>query len=733
MNPRKLGSWGRTVLSSLSLLAIGGCSDAGFEFQGETIGVVSQAMVGYYDGVDTSSGAALRATLHDAIDDHQWIPYTSSATDTWDVLDLADEDPNDPNNILDVYRNATFAKAGGGNSDYNREHTWPKSYGFPNQGSTNYPHNDCHQLFLSYDSYNSSRGNNLYDNCDAGCAEKPTDLNNTQGGGSGTYPGNSNWRATGVWETWNGRRGDVARALLYLDVRYEGDTHGVSGVPEPDLILTDDPADVVADTSSNTSVAYMGLRAVLLQWHADDPVSADEIARNETVFSFQGNRNPFIDHPEWVDCVFNDVCNAGCSVNADCDDGVFCNGGEVCNAGSCEAGAAACPGQQCDEASDACVDCLSSADCLDGAFCNGAEACSAGSCVSGSDPCPGQQCDEAGDSCVECTVDADCNDGNFCNGTETCNAGSCVAGGDPCSGQQCDEAADSCVECVVDADCDDGNFCSGTETCSGGSCVAGGDPCPGMMCDEQGDTCANCLTDNDCNDGLFCSGTETCTGGGCTSGSDPCVGRLCDEAGSSCVDCFSNADCDDSDACTIDVCDVAGSCSNDPDPGCAPPSLVWINEIHYENSGSDRREGVEVAGPAGMALSGYSLVAYNGNGGASYKTKNLSGSLNSEAGGGGVKRFAWSGLQNGPDGIALVDPFGVVVQFLCYEGTFSATNGPALGQTCVDIGVNESSSSHKNDSLQLGGSGCAYSDFTWEAPQRHTRNDVNRNQSFACN
>ena len=135
--------------------------------------------------------------------------------------------------------------------------------------------------------------------------------NGGAGGGSGTFPGNSNWRSgsgsTGRWQTWVGRQGDVARALLYLDVRYEGGTHGGSGLPEPDLILTDDLA-LLTTTSGNVAVAYMGQLSTLLTWHATDPVDAKERARNDVVFGFQDNRNPFIDHPAWVTCVFEGEC-----------------------------------------------------------------------------------------------------------------------------------------------------------------------------------------------------------------------------------------------------------------------------------------------------------------------------------------------------------------------------------------------------------------------------------------
>jgi endonuclease I len=262
---------------------------------------------GYYAGVDASSPQALRATLHAVIDDHQRYPYTSTATDTWDILELADEDPNDPGRILDVYRNASYAKAGGGNTEYNREHTWPKSYGFTNDASTNYPYTDTHMLFLSDDGYNSARSNKPYASCTAACTEYTTLANNGTGGGSGAFPGHSNWADTDYWQTWGDRKGDVARAVLYMDVRYEGGTHGVTGAAEPDLIVTDDPA-LIAASASNESVAYMGLRSVLLQWHAQDPPDAKERLRNEVVYSFQGNRNPFIDHPEWAACLHQGQC-----------------------------------------------------------------------------------------------------------------------------------------------------------------------------------------------------------------------------------------------------------------------------------------------------------------------------------------------------------------------------------------------------------------------------------------
>ncbi|MEO0324434.1 MAG: pre-peptidase C-terminal domain-containing protein, partial [Myxococcota bacterium] len=126
----------------------------------------------------------------------------------------------------------------------------------------------------------------------------------------------SNWRDGNSWEVWSSRRGDIARAMFYMDLRYEGGTHGVTGAREPDLRLTDDTS-LIRTTGTNASVAYMGLLSTLLAWHAEDPVDDRERDRNDVVYGYQGNRNPFVDHPEWVACLYEGSCaSAGGSVLA---------------------------------------------------------------------------------------------------------------------------------------------------------------------------------------------------------------------------------------------------------------------------------------------------------------------------------------------------------------------------------------------------------------------------------
>jgi endonuclease I len=268
----------------------------------------------YYDTVDTQSAHSMRDSLHEVIDGHIRFPYTSSVTDTWDVLETADQASVDSNSIVTIYRNAVFGKQGGGNNFYNREHTWPKSYGFPDNGpDLNYPYTDLHHLFLSDSDYNFFRSNKPFADCDMTCDEHVTEANDDRGGVGGSYPGNSNWTdgefTNGRWEVWQDRRGDIARAMFYMDVRYAGGTHGETGASEPDLILTDELTLIAStNTGNNEPVAYMGMLKTLLQWHEEDPVDAMEIQHHTTVSNYQQNRNPFVDHPEWVACVFGDDC-----------------------------------------------------------------------------------------------------------------------------------------------------------------------------------------------------------------------------------------------------------------------------------------------------------------------------------------------------------------------------------------------------------------------------------------
>ena len=161
----------------------------------------------------------------------------------------------------------------------------------------------------------------------------------------------------------------------------------------------------------------------------------------------------------------------------------------------------------------------------------------------------------------------------------------------------------------------------------------------------------------------------------------------------------------------------------------------FINEIHYDNDGGDVGEAVEVVTPAGTDVTGWTVVLYNGNGGVTYDTDPLGTAVATDVGGKDVYviNYPANGIQNGaPDGLALVNGAGTVVQFLSYEGSFTATNGPANGQTSTDIGVAETTSTPIGQSLQLSGTGTDYSDFTWQPPATSTFGAANNDQTFAA-
>ncbi|MDC7999879.1 hypothetical protein POV26_02420 [Aequorivita todarodis] len=159
-----------------------------------------------------------------------------------------------------------------------------------------------------------------------------------------------------------------------------------------------------------------------------------------------------------------------------------------------------------------------------------------------------------------------------------------------------------------------------------------------------------------------------------------------------------------------------------------PSPEIWINEFHYDNAGIDVGEFIEIAGPAGTDLSLYSLELYSGATGTNYRTIALNGIIPDQSNGIGTYSFSTAGpFQNGPDGIAIVKN-GIVIQFLSYEGTFTATAGSANGITSTDIGVFENGSDPAGLSLQLKGTGNSYGDFIWNAPSAESPGGLNGGQ-----
>lgn len=157
----------------------------------------------------------------------------------------------------------------------------------------------------------------------------------------------------------------------------------------------------------------------------------------------------------------------------------------------------------------------------------------------------------------------------------------------------------------------------------------------------------------------------------------------------------------------------------------------WINEFHYDNIGADVDEFVEIAGPAGLDLSNYRLLFYNGSDGESDYGLTLSGIIDNEINSYGAKDFYPTSLQNDMEGIALIKlSTNQVLQFISYEGSFTATNNVANGMTSIDIIAFEPSDTPIGDSIQLTGTGNSYVDFIWNVPADDSPGDLNFGQNI---
>ena len=168
---------------------------------------------------------------------------------------------------------------------------------------------------------------------------------------------------------------------------------------------------------------------------------------------------------------------------------------------------------------------------------------------------------------------------------------------------------------------------------------------------------------------------------------------------------------------------------------------VFINEIHYDNIGDDSGEAIEIFGPAATDIDGWRIVRYNGDDQIVYTTPSaeppdsdtLSGTIPDMGNGYGVivVNYKSNGLQNDKNGIALVNKDGTVLQFLSYEGSFTASDGAANGKTSTDIGVAESNTTTQNNhSLQLIGTGTNDEDFTWNTAIANTFGRLNTGQAL---
>ncbi|MGY0024179.1 endonuclease I family protein [Streptomyces sp. YJ-C3] len=224
----------------------------------------------YYQDALGKTGTALKSSLHTIISDQTKVSYDG----VWNALKATDQDPANSNNVILLYSGVSRAKSlnGGASGDWNREHVWAKSHG--DFGTATGPGTDLHHLRPEDVTVNSVRGNLDFDE-----------------GGSAVTNGGGSKVDSDSFEPRDAVKGDVARMILYMAVRYEGD---------------DSFADLEPNESvDNGSSPNIGKLSVLKKWNDEDPPDAFEENRNEVIYTtYQHNRNPFIDHPEWVESIW---------------------------------------------------------------------------------------------------------------------------------------------------------------------------------------------------------------------------------------------------------------------------------------------------------------------------------------------------------------------------------------------------------------------------------------------
>jgi endonuclease I len=230
----------------------------------------------YYSGTLNLEGDSLKDALHQIIKEHKEYSYGN----VWDILKETDIDTQNISNVIGIYSGFSM-KADDeydGGKGWNREHVWAKSYG--DFGTTMGAGTDLHHIRAEDVSTNSARNNRTFSE-----AEKLyVDTSGTYHGETSSNTSDTAW----IWEPRDEVKGDVARMIFYMVVRYEGEN-------EPDLELTD------SLKSKNSKTPNHGKKSVLINWHKIDPVSNYERYRNHIIYKkYQRNRNPFIDHPEFV-------------------------------------------------------------------------------------------------------------------------------------------------------------------------------------------------------------------------------------------------------------------------------------------------------------------------------------------------------------------------------------------------------------------------------------------------
>ncbi|MDK2970961.1 MAG: hypothetical protein PWP23_716 [Candidatus Sumerlaeota bacterium] len=230
----------------------------------------------YYQTITSQTGEALKLELRAIISGQRGYPVSALSYDGARDKLLESVDNVGGGKVRMLYSNDE-RPTGEWNVTINREHTWPQSYG----AGVSPKKSDMHHLFLCDMSLNSSRSNDLYG--DVGSIGPVTNYTG--------LPDDQNYSVGSTWQVSVNHRGDVARAILYMDVRYA------------DLSLV--------SRGETPGANQMGYLDDLLLWHEQDPPDAFEAQRNDRVFVYQNNRNPFVDNPSWVGLVYGTATSSG--------------------------------------------------------------------------------------------------------------------------------------------------------------------------------------------------------------------------------------------------------------------------------------------------------------------------------------------------------------------------------------------------------------------------------------
>ncbi len=252
----------------------------------------------YYSSAKDLTGYELKTALHTIIKNHTsqgygslWGFYSNYEKDKYyekdgSIMDMYSENPNGKdsyNFIVGTDQCGTYKVEG---DCYNREHSFPRSWF---GGKIDPMNSDVHHIFPTDGFVNGKRGSYPF-----GEVESAT-FTSKNGSKKGACAKETGYTGT-VFEPIDEFKGDFARAQFYMATRYEDKAAGW-GNNSPSLNGTKD------------QVFEKWALNILIKWHLNDPVSQKETDRNNAAFDYQGNRNPFVDHPEFVECIWNNKCN----------------------------------------------------------------------------------------------------------------------------------------------------------------------------------------------------------------------------------------------------------------------------------------------------------------------------------------------------------------------------------------------------------------------------------------